>query len=311
MDTLSSNVIAKSRPPPKNLHREAKLYAWFLYIGAMKCLVLTLLLAFACFSSFAQRYYPSGVQSRTRVAVSFGSSTYMGDLQEDQLMATTPNAGLSYEYLLNRRWSLRADGLVYRLSASDANASDPGRYERNLSFFSTNYELSTSLMLYLFRQPPAAYSQRRPWNMYALLGFGATYYNPKTVYEGKTYQLREYRTEGVAYGKFSPVIPAGLGLSAKISERFDLALEATYRLTFTDYLDDVSGSYLAAHEYSSELAAALGDRRLNQGVEPSSPTLKRGNPALKDGYALYNLRVIYYLNIMYYSGKDKRKKLIR
>lgn len=296
---------------PKNLPHQAKLYGLFLYIVPMKLLVLTLFIALPCFSSFAQRYYPSGVQSRTRVAVNFGSSTYMGDLQEEQLMATTPNAGISYEYQLNPRWGLRADGLAYRLSADDANAADPGRYERNLSFFSTNYELSTSLMLYLFRQIPAAYSQRNPLNIYALIGFGATYYNPKTIYEGKTYQLREYRTEGVAYSKFSPVIPAGLGVTAKISARFDLALEATYRVTFTDYLDDVSSSYLAPHEYSSDLAAALADRRLNKKTEPASPTLNRGNSALKDGYALYNFRAIYYLNIMYYSGKDKRKKLIR
>lgn len=287
------------------------LYGPLLYIVPMKLLVLTLFIALPCFcfSSFAQRYYPSGVQSRTRVAVNVGSSTYMGDLQEEQLMATTPNAGISYEYQLNPRWGLRADGLAYQLSASDANAADPGRYQRNLSFFSTNYELSTSLMLYLFRKLPAAYSQRKPLNIYALIGFGATYYNPKTIYEGKTYQLHEYRTEGVAYSKFSPVIPAGLGVTAKLSARFDLALEATYRVTFTDYLDDVSSSYLAPHEYSSELAAALADRRLNKETEPAST--KRGNPALKDGYALYNLRAIYYLNIMYYSGKDKRKKLIR
>ena len=277
----------------------------------MKLLLACLFIVLSCFSAFAQRYYPSGVQSRTRVALTFGSSTYMGDLQEDKLIATTPNMGLSYEYQLSPRWGIRADGFAYRLAASDANSMDPGRNGRNLSFFSTNYELSGSLMLFLFRQLPAAYSKRSPLNIYALIGFGATYFNPKTNYQGNTYALRDFQTEGVAYSRISPVIPSGLGVTAKISNRLDLGMEVSYRLTFTDYLDDVSHTYLAREEYSSDLAAALGDRRLENGLEPMAAGSRRGNPALKDGYALYNLRILYYVNSMYYSATDKRKKLLR
>lgn len=277
----------------------------------MKLLLPILFIVLSCISAFAQRYYPSGIQSRSRVSLNMGSSTYMGDLQEDQLIATTPNAGLSYEYQLTPRWGVRADGLAYHLRASDANSMDPGRQERNLSFFSTNYELSGSLMLFLFRNLPAAYSLRKPVNIYALIGLGATYFNPKTVYQRKVYQLQDFQTEGVNYNNISAVIPSGFGITGKVGRRLDLALEATYRLTFTDYLDDVSSFYLDPESYPSELAANLGDRRIENGFEPAAAGSRRGNPALKDGYALYNLRVIYYLNSMYYSATDKRKKLIR
>lgn len=277
----------------------------------MKLLLPILFLVLSCISAFAQRYYPSGIQSRSRVSVNFGSSTYMGDLQEDQLIASSPNAGLSYEYQLTPRWGVRADGLAYHLKASDANSMDPGRNERNLSFFSTNYEVSGSLMLFLFRNLPAAYSHRKPVNIYALLGLGATYFNPKTRYMGNVYQLRDFQTEGVDYSPVSAVIPSGFGITSKLGQRLDVALEATYRLTFTDYLDDVSSFYLDRESYPSELAASLGDRRQENGLEPMPGGSKRGNPTLKDGYALYNVRIIYYLNSMYYSATDKRKKLIR
>ncbi len=277
----------------------------------MKFILPILFLLLSCYPALAQRYYPSGIQSRTRVSLNFGSSTYMGDLQEDQLIAGTPNAGLSFEYQLNPRWAFRADGLAYRLSADDAKSMDPGRNERNLSFFSTNFELSGALMLYLFRNLPAAYSNRKAVNMYALIGFGATYFNPKTTYNGKTYELRDYQTEGVAYSSLTPVIPSGLGISGKINKQLDLAMEVTYRFTFTDYLDDVSRNYLGPENFPTELAATLSDRRQEKGFEAMPADSRRGNPVLKDGYALYNLRIIYYLNSMYYRATDKRKKLIR
>jgi hypothetical protein len=277
----------------------------------MKFILPFLFLFLSCFSAFAQRFYPSGIQSRTRISLNFGSATYMGDLQEEQLIATTPNAGLTYEYQLNPRWGVRADGLAYRLSAKDANSMDPARNERNLSFFSTNYELSGSFVLYLFKKLPAAYSQRKPVNIYALIGFGGTYFNPKTIYKGNTYALRDYQTEGVAYSKISPVIPSGMGVTGKLSTRLDLAMEVTYRLTFTDYLDDVSRNYPGPKNFASEITAELSDRRQEGGYEPMAAGSRRGNPALKDGYALYNVRVIYYLNSMYYSATDKRKRLAR
>ncbi|WP_017732688.1 DUF6089 family protein [Nafulsella turpanensis] len=277
----------------------------------MKSLSTFILLFITLSPVFAQRFYPSGTQSRERIAIGLGSATYMGDLQESSLPTSTPNLMLSYEYQWTPRWALRADGLVYRIAASDANSLDPGRAARNLSFFSNNLELSGSIMLFLFRELPAAYSQRRKLNMYALLGFGATWFNPQAQLNGKTYNLRKYQTEGVAYGRLSPVIPSGMGLMAKVSQRLNIAMEVTYRISFTDYLDDVSSQYIARENFTSEVAATLADRRIEKGLEPAAAGSRRGNPALKDGYALYNIRLSYYLNSMYYGAKDRKKKLIR
>lgn len=270
----------------------------------MKILFGIFLSLLPCFSLLAQRYYPSGYQSREKFSLGIGSATYFGDLQEEGYIASTPNLMLSYEYLLNPRWSLRVDGLAYQLKGSDANSLSPGRQARNLSFHSTNYELSSSLMLFLFRQQPEVYQRRALVNIYLLAGIGATYFNPKTILNGETYSLRQFRTEGVDYGKFSPVIPAGGGLTIKVNPKLDVALEISYRLSFTDYLDDVSTTYPDAETFSSPTAMALSDRRLNHEMAGSF----RGNPALNDGYGLYNLRVIYYVDRMFYRAKERKKR---
>ncbi len=72
------------------------------------------------------------------------------------------------------------------------------------------------------------------------------------------------------YSKFQLVIPVGLGARYKLTNNLDIALEISYRHTFTDYLDDVSGEYVdlggfgsltdAQSDQSIALAMAMSDR---------------------------------------------------
>jgi hypothetical protein len=280
----------------------------------MKILFTFLFSVLSISSVVAQRYYPSGIQSRHRVGIGLGSAAYFGDLQEGNTLPSTLNLSFSYEYQLRGRLALRADAAAYQLAASDANAGAlyPGRQERNLSFHATNAELSGSFVLYLFRNLPAAYRGRSLFNLYGLMGMGLTYYNPKTTLnDGNTYRLRDFETEGVSYSKISPLIPMGMGIQAKINRQLDMALEVVYRSTFTDYLDDVSTVYPDPESHKTELAATLSDRRLELGLEPVKAGTQRGNPEMKDGYAFYNIRFLYYLTDPYYKAADKKKKLIR
>lgn len=276
----------------------------------MKILLTLLFLALLVSTVYAQRYYPTGIKSRDRVSIGVGSSAYFGDLQEDNAVSSTVNLSFTYEYQWKGRLALRTDAAIYQLAASDASSLYTDRKQRNLSFHSTNAELSGSFMLFLFRNLPAVYAQRSIFNVYALVGAGLTYYDPKASYQGKNYRLRDLRTEGVEYGKFSPIIPMGLGIQGKLGKQFDIAFEAVYRATFTDYLDDVSTVY-ADHSNSPEIVKILADRRLELEQVPAPAGAVRGNPAMNDGYAFYNVRVIYYLNSLYYAGADKKKKLKR
>ena len=274
----------------------------------MKTIILFCSLLVASSSLLAQRYYPSGLQSRAKVSIGIGSSTYYGDLQEEMLIASTPNIMLSYEYQLSSRFSLRGDGAMYHIKASDANSISAFQKNRNLSFHSTNLELSSSLMFFLFRQASANYHNRNPFNVYALLGVGVSHFNPKTELNGQVYELRGFQTEGVSYGNYTAVIPGGIGMEIKAGGKFSVAFEATYRHTFTDYLDDVSHSYPGPENFQFETAAKLSDRRLVKENGTPQENALRGNPAVNDSYAFYNIRLIYFLDKVYYQAKDKKKK---
>ena len=75
---------------------------------------------------------------------------------------------------------------------------------------------------------------------------------------GQWVNLRDYKTEGVSYSSVLINIPFGIGVRYKLNDKLDIAFEAGYRWTFTDYLDDVSGRYVE-HDQNS-LAYYLADR---------------------------------------------------
>ena len=89
----------------------------------------------------------------------------------------------------------------------------------------------------------------------------------------------------------------GGGVRAKINEAFDVSLEGSYRVTFTDYLDDVSNVYVQHNEFP---AVALSDRSVTQ---PKLIGDQRGDPSNMDGYFIMSLKVQYYLpNDLFSSG---------
>jgi len=87
---------------------------------------------------------------------------------------------------------------------------------------------------------------------------------------------------------------------------FNVALEGGYRLTFTDYLDDVSTVYPDPASFTDPIAAALSMRY----EDPVPPGTQRGDPNQNDGYFLLNIKVEYYLpkNFLF---DDNQRKLYR
>ena len=105
-------------------------------------------------------------------------------------------------------------------------------------------------------------------------------------------------------------IPMGLGVKYKITDRINLGVDVGLRKTFTDYLDDVSGSYVnyfELQEGNGAVAAALGNRQGELLGEPLIvPTgTQRGNSARDDWYYNMGLTLSYTFNG---SGKRRSKK---
>jgi hypothetical protein len=106
----------------------------------------------------------------------------------------------------------------------------------------------------------------------------------------------------------------GLGARIKLAPNFNLVVEGGYRKTFTDYLDDVSGKYIAPtgdavrdyfinpnnSAYNIDASSLPSDQQNSYNAGHI-----RGNASKKDSYFLLNVKIEYYLP---YSGKTSKFK---
>lgn len=241
--------------------------------------------------------------------VSFGTGTanYKGEMVNPGEFGTLkPNLTAGAEFYFTSRLSARAELTWFQISGNDKDADDD-RQERNLSFKSSNIELSVMGAVNLTPMGVRFY-QRSAFNVHAFAGIGVLYFNPKAEYKGKTYALQPLQTEGKKYSRIQPVIPLGLGARIKLDPFFNILVEAGYRITFTDYLDDASiRRYPAAATLKNDLARALSDRRVEIDTQPSRPTEVgvRGNPKENDGYFIASVTLQYYLPKLVFENYNK------
>ena len=144
------------------------------------------------------------------------------------------------------------------------------RKQRNLDFKSTVLEGYLALELFptmMLRRDKEYQPKLRP---YGLVGIGVFHFNPKgslTDAAGNKswYALQPLRLEGQGMTEYPEVkpykltqinIPIGAGLKYYASERINLSTEVLYRKTFTDYIDDVSKSYIDPNNFKKYLSAS-------------------------------------------------------
>lgn len=243
------------------------------------------------------------------VNLGVGTSTYFGEITgSNDFGKINPSAIVGAEYFFTKRISARAQFAWFRTSGDDADApgtDEDSRRVRNLSFASSNFELSAIGIINLV--PHGFRFEDRPGvNVHAFAGVGVMRFNPTTEYQGTRYALQPLETEGVNYSRVTPVIPVGLGARIKLSPFYNLLIEGGYRFTFTDYMDDVSARrYPDPATLKSDLSRALSDRR-GEIADPTT-TGTRGNPKTNDGYFLLNVSLQYY--IPFEVNKNPQKKL--
>lgn len=281
------------------------------------CLLLSVII-FAGVSATAQSFY-SVRRDRTLIfSGGTGTSTYFGELSNPgDYFDAKPNINVGLSYFVAPQISVRAEASWFQLAGSDAKAGDPSRAPRNLSFVSDNFEVNMTGALHLFPLGNRYY-QRPVFNAYGFVGFGLMRMNPRAELNGVKYALQPLQTEGVSYSRTQPVIPYGLGVRLKAGPFFNLAIEGGYRLTFTDYLDDVSTVHQDKSTWTDPVRVALSDRGGEVGYDPLPAGYIRGNPKTNDGYFLMNVKIEYYLptNFLFRNSqnsmyRNKRKAIYR
>jgi hypothetical protein len=243
-----------------------------------------------------QSFYAVRRERSLMAIIGTGNSSYYGEIKDaKEYLDPRLNINVGLQYFVTPRISTRVELTYFQLHGTDVNSSDGGRAGRNLSFTANNFELNASGAINLFPLGQRFY-QRPPINAYAFVGVGLMYNNPTAKLDGKKYALQPLQTEDVKYSRFQFVVPYGLGARLKVNPFFNIAVEGGYRLTFTDYLDDVSHVHPDKSSWDpNSIRFKLSDRRPELGKDPYLAGAQRGNPGSNDGYFLLNVKVEYYL----------------
>lgn len=235
-----------------------------------------------------------------RITGGIGLAAYYGDLCDNFFcykFRPHVNAGAYWRY--NPRFSFRADLYYLRMYGNDANGDNS---VRNLHFRSNNFELAAAVVYDLIPWQKIHY-KRSNYTPYVFAGVGLLYFNPQAELNGQWHALRPLQTEGVKYSPITVSTPFGGGVRLKLNPFMDITFELGYRKTFSDYLDDVSTTYVNNASLSG-VAADLADRTHELGFipneNPNDPLHwaeghKRGNPDRKDGYFMFGAKFEYML----------------
>lgn len=250
--------------------------------------LLTLLLALLLKNTLsAQNFYAPSHEEQFFFSFGMGSAGYYGDLQ-DEFILPSFSFTTDVSYRTSPYMRLRGSLSWFLLNASDKNSPEEDFQIRNLSFQSNNFELSANIEFQLV--PQYSYRHRERVQPFISLGIGLVNVNPTTRYKGKKYRLRELKTEGVRYGAVAIAIPLGLGVRLKMNRHISIVADFGYRITNSDYLDDVSTDYPDLLSLPT-ITSALSDRRQEMGLPPAKKGGQRGNPERNDGYFLLSFRI--------------------
>lgn len=239
-----------------------------------------------------------------------GASNYFGDLNTNFRVNRLHLAGGGgARYNFNDRLALRFGVNAGKISAYDSDSKNAFEKRRNLHFWSNIYDATAQFEFNFF--PYVHGSRDFFFSPYMFAGPTFFWFNPKADLEGTTYDLREMGTEGQfrgeEYNTAQGAFAYGMGFKVDLSYRWSLDFTLSARKLFTDYLDDVKGSYADIRDIRTQrgdIAAALADR---SGEPPlGTPGKQRGNGKNNDTYVMIGAGVNYYFGSVRCPGLTKR-----
>lgn len=261
-------------------------------------------------------------------SVGAGSAHYIGDvlpvggLVVAGLQATRWNVGATMTRHLSPNFSASL-GLNYIRIAGDDNYFPAvgywdANFTRNLHFRNDIKEISL-VGIYEIGGNPENNLKRNAVSPYVFLGVAGFLHAPDAREQAMSSgtsavngpwvsergrNLSFYQNEGVAYSLAGISIPFGVGMRYKLNDNMDLGFDFSYRVSLTDYLDDVTdirntiipgsvpGALMTYTNRSTEpFAANTLDNRTGRGLVLTAPKISMG----PDQYFTTQVRIIYHL----------------
>ncbi len=223
------------------------------------------------------------------------------------LPLTREGAGIFYRWNFHDRWSIKPGFSYGYLQGADSLSENVFESRRNLSYRNMTYALSGSMEFNFFKKNRKKYQQYNFFTPYMGIGFGVFYHNPQAWFQGEWQDLRPLGTEGQnfaelgypePYKRISISVPISGGVKYYFAKHWAAGFEFSFHKTFTDYLDDVSGSYveqaLLLGGPEGALAAALADRSTVIDLpQVGIPGRQRGDSKRNDAFAFMGISLSY------------------
>jgi hypothetical protein len=233
--------------------------------------------------------------------VGIGASHYFGDLNtKARLNRAKAAASVFFRKNFGNYIALRIGASFAQVGYSDQyNTHNEYMYLRNLSFNSKVWELTLQGDFNFFRFMPG--DPQYSFTPYITFGAGIFSYDPYAYLKGEKVFLRPLGTEGQGstdprytdrkqYSSMGICIPFGGGVKYSFNDRINIGFEVLHRFTNTDYLDDVSKTYVDPAIFplnpdgSQSNAQLLYDRSYELGEPIGIINRQRGNSKQKDQF---------------------------
>jgi hypothetical protein len=233
------------------------------------------------------------------IGYQIGTGYYIGDLNPDTPLGSRFHLaqGGFYRHNFNSRVGLRFQIMNGVVEAWDEDSDNAWAQNRNLHFRNKITEFSVSGEInyidHVLGDP------RNRLTGYLTAGMAYFNHDPEGMDSfGNWHPLQPLGTEGQGwiegvehYTLSGFALPFGMGFKVNLGPAMSFQMEWGMRKTWTDYLDDVSTSYVNEsnlRQERGELSAELADRiiLLPTGLD-SSEGLQRGDPGRNDKYGYF------------------------
>ncbi len=236
-----------------------------------------------------------------------GVTNSFGDINNslESMAYFKPAAGAFFRYNPNPRIGYYLGVAGGQTLGYDSISGNAYQVRRNLSFRTNIYEASGRLdfnFLPLEREKPKYW-----FSPFLFMGLSVYYFNPQGLVDSNWVDLQPLGTEGQQfpeltgnekYNRVQVAIPMGGGFKFALNKNLTVGIESNWHWLFTDYLDDVSKTYvdpsILATGTDGALAVQMADRSTEVDLLPlGEPGKQRGDSQHNDKYMYTGIFLSY------------------